>query len=82
MRDNGCTGRGSLVSPHQCRGRHICVKMINGTTISCPIARVEVCSSFLIGHVQVAVMKNPLLGFIVGNVKGAKDFQRSDALRQ
>ena len=31
---------------------------------------------------EAAVMENPLFGYIVGNVKGVKNFRRSDALKQ
>ena len=85
MRDNGSTGcvaNKCLVSPHQYTGSHICIRMINDTTISCPIALVEVESTFFTGRVYAAVMENSLFSLIVGNVKSIKDPRWSDALKQ
>ena len=58
------------MKPHQNTGRHICVRMINGTFISCPTGCLEVNSPFFTGRVYASVMKNSLFSLIVGNVKG------------
>ena len=73
MRDKGSTlvvVRKSLVHPTQLTSKSYECTLADGSTVTGPIAEIEVQSSFLSGKVEAAVMENPLFDVMIGNVEG------------
>ena len=76
LRDTGCSGvviRRSLINDDQLVGRFQKCTMINGQSISSPIARVYINTPYFTGDVEAWCMDTPIYDLVVGNIEGVTD---------
>ena len=75
LRDTGCTGvvvRRSLVSDGQMLNKQSGVTLINNYKQRCPVARINIDSSFFRGTMDALCIEDPLHDLVIGNIKGSK----------
>jgi hypothetical protein len=64
--------RASLVLDHQLTGDTIECRLTDSSIHSCPVAKIDVVTEYLVGPIEAAVMPNPLSDIMIGNVKELK----------
>ena len=77
MRDPGstiCIVAKELVPNDQYTGQTYSISLMDGSTVYAPEAEVNCATTYITGKVKVAVIDNPIHKFIVGNVRGVKDW--------
>ena len=81
LRDTGCSTvvvRRDLIADDQLTGQsQVCV-LIDGTVRRTSVARVELETPYFTGTVLAVCMRKPLYDVIVGNIKGAENFEVKD----
>jgi hypothetical protein len=78
FRDTGCTAivvRRCLVKEDQMLRERVNCARIDGTTMDCELAEVEIETPWIRGKVKAVCMEQPLFDVIVGQVEGLKDMR-------
>ncbi|XP_064651627.1 uncharacterized protein LOC135502607 [Lineus longissimus] len=76
LRDTGCSGvviRKDLVDPARYLGTTQRCTLIDGSTLTVPMAAVAVDTPFYKGKVEAMCMEKPLYDIIIGNIEGARE---------
>lgn len=66
----GCVVGKSLVSCNQHTGERVGLRMVDGSTITNPTAKVSAASPFFSCLVRAAVLENSLFDLFIGNIEG------------
>ena len=75
LRDTGCTGvvvRRSLVSDGQMLNKQSGVTLINNYKQRCPMARINIDSTFFRGTTDALCIDDPAHDLVIGNIEGSK----------